>query len=310
VSEILDDFIFDSREQLQNAGAQLLALEKDPHSLANINALMGILHTIKGNSGFVNLRHLYELLHSAESLLQTVRETPDHYLPPKVVESLFQVLDTVEAIMGRLENGEDDEVEWMGSLVETISEVSRALDSGELCDRKPEPDIAPESVAVGSQASPQPKVLAHPIRPASGDEVRTPSPRKGRKAKKAAEPSLATSDGPAVPSFALKDGVPYIALTDGLLDTEGEGLWTEAEGLRGDGSKGLILDLRGLDAISTGELGMLRKFHDAWGDGLAIILNQGERPDLYRVFDVLGLSGRYKFYPEEGAAEATLRKGA
>jgi two-component system chemotaxis sensor kinase CheA len=101
-NDILEEFIFDSREHLADAGTQLLALEKDPRSLNSLNALMGTLHTIKGNSGFVNLRSLYNLLHASETLLQTVREMPDSYCPPSVVEQLFQVLDTAEVIMGRL----------------------------------------------------------------------------------------------------------------------------------------------------------------------------------------------------------------
>lgn len=130
LGELLEEFIFDSREHLETAGCQLLELEKDPSSLASLNALLGTLHTIKGNSGFVNQKRLYELLHAAESLLQTVRELPERFCPPTVVERIFQVLDTASAIMDRLESDEGEEVPWMPSLMEAIREASQSLEAG------------------------------------------------------------------------------------------------------------------------------------------------------------------------------------
>ncbi|MDR1298194.1 MAG: Hpt domain-containing protein [Deltaproteobacteria bacterium] len=126
-SELLDEFIFDARDHLTTAGAQLMELENQPGSLEHLNALMGTLHTIKGNSGFVNLGNLYKLLHGAENLLQTVRDTPEHVCPPNIVNQLFQVLDTVEAILTRLEAGEDDEVDWLAAINQAIAEAEASL---------------------------------------------------------------------------------------------------------------------------------------------------------------------------------------
>jgi two-component system chemotaxis sensor kinase CheA len=357
VSEILDDFIFDSREQLENAGAQLMALERDPRSLSNINALMGILHTIKGNSGFVNLRHLYELLHSAESLLQTVREAPGHFLPPRVIESLFQVLDTVEAIMARLEGGEDDEVDWMGSLVETLGQVSKALDSGELSEEgagPPEaqeaqaglagPPEAPEAQAGPARApdplaglaedpeAPAPQagalkpppaktIQAHPLRPPAPGEPKAQALRRGRKPKARPESPVAGEAPAAGPPggaaragagpFAVgAGGIPRLALSDGQLEAEGEGLLSQAGALRSAGAPGLILDLSGLGSLTSAGLGTLRGLHAAWGRRLALVLSQDGQPDLFRVLEVTGLLKTCRIFPGEGTAEAALRQGA
>ncbi|MDR2422747.1 MAG: Hpt domain-containing protein [Deltaproteobacteria bacterium] len=137
-NDILEEFIFDSREHLANAGVQLLALEKDPQSLADLNALMGTLHTIKGNSGFVNLKNLYNLLHAAETLLQTVREI-GCLCPSTVVEELFQVLDTAEVILGRLEDGENDEVDWLPALNQALAEAEASLEESARAARAEEP---------------------------------------------------------------------------------------------------------------------------------------------------------------------------
>ncbi|MDR1040805.1 MAG: Hpt domain-containing protein [Deltaproteobacteria bacterium] len=176
MSDIVEDFVYDSREHLSTAQIQLLDLEKDPGSLSKLNALMGTLHTIKGNSGFVNLRHLYDLLHTAESLLQTVRET-GRDCPRPAVDCLFQVLDTAEAIMGRLENDEDDEVDWMPSLMEALSEVSRSLEAGGDGSPAPQPQAArPEPPARPAPESPPVRATAQSVPPASPEP---PSARSG-----------------------------------------------------------------------------------------------------------------------------------
>ncbi|MDR2406458.1 MAG: Hpt domain-containing protein [Deltaproteobacteria bacterium] len=317
MSDILDDFIFDSREQLENAGAQLLALEKEPNSLPSINALMGILHTIKGNSGFVNLRHLYELLHSAESLLQTARETPEHSLQPKVIETLFQVLDTVEVIMGRLENGEDDEVDWMGSLNETLCMVTKELEG-----TAPQEGEAPQAPTGSVSSAPsaeraKPKVLAQPIKPAAPGELKT-QVRRGTKGKPK-ERELASAEAPAEakadpiyqgekPSFASTDSISYLALSDGLLSQEGESLLTDAKNRKDN--LGVIFDLRSVGYISSDDIKQIEKFHQSFGDKLALVLDKEDCPDLFRVFQVLDMDTSCRFYPEESAAKAALKNGA
>lgn len=125
--ELLNEFIFDSREHLSVAGGQLLELEKKRDSLPVINALMGTIHTIKGTSGFFDLKNLYQLLNNAESLLQTLREKEGRCCP-KIIDLLLQALDTVEAILDRLENGDDDKVEWIEALTRALSEAEAALE--------------------------------------------------------------------------------------------------------------------------------------------------------------------------------------
>ena len=85
-NEILDEFIEDAREHLQAAGQHVLALEKDTGQSDELNGLLRRLHSIKGNSGFLDLRHLYSLLHKAENVLQIVREMHHIHWPPGLVE--------------------------------------------------------------------------------------------------------------------------------------------------------------------------------------------------------------------------------
>lgn len=127
--DLLNEFIFDARDHLGTAGAQLLELEKNPDSLAALNSLMGTLHTIKGTSGFFDLKNLYLLVNHAESLLQTVRDAGRPCLA-RQVELLLQVLDTVEAILDRLDKGDDDSVDWLEPLVEALKTSEAETEEG------------------------------------------------------------------------------------------------------------------------------------------------------------------------------------
>jgi anti-anti-sigma regulatory factor len=263
------------------------------------------------------------------------------------------VLDTVEAIMGRLESGEDDEVEWMGSLTETISETEAILESGDYSKLSDHPEedekaiiaaaiaaedeadakAAPQPAAAAAaaptpvsaqavpvettavpipEAPPQPRVLAQPIKPAPPGELRTQPQRRPRKAKaaKAPAPEPAPEPAPSKGLFAVTDTFPCLTLSDGILAQEGESLFTEAEEFRGNGTRGIIFDLRQIGFISSLEIRLLERFHRSWGDGLALVLSEGECPDLYRVFEVLKVLKTYKFYPEEAAAKAALGAAA
>lgn len=159
-SELMDEFIFDARDHLTTAGTQLLELEKRPDSLEDLNALLGTLHTIKGNSGFVNLRNLYSMLHGAENLLQTVREAPGHVCPPAIINQLFQVLDAVEAILSRLEAGEDEDVDWLPALNQAIAEAEASLSRPD--GAEPPAPAPPEPAAPEPGPEPEPEPAPQP----------------------------------------------------------------------------------------------------------------------------------------------------
>jgi HPt (histidine-containing phosphotransfer) domain-containing protein len=280
VSDLLEEFVFDSREHLGKAQSQLLELENDPGSRERLNALMGTLHTVKGNSGFVNLRHLYELLHSAESLLQTVRET-GRDCPRPVVDRLFQVLDTAEAIMGRLENDEDDEVDWMPSLLEALGEMSRSLEAG------------------GDGSPPVPSV----------------APASGGSASGECEAGPGWAGPPDAPDPAPRGSFPFDAdlpvqllnLTDGKMAEEGRCYVEGSRELLRKGALGLILDMRSITSITGPEVRILRELRDFWGPRLAIVASRESQPDLCRIFDVLEPQGFKGLYPAEEAARDALK---
>ena len=87
--ELVEEFISDAREQLENIEQGALALEKDGHDAEGIHTLFRAFHTFKGNAGFLDLTAVSSLAHMLESLLDIDRLVQDDnaLLPPEAVLS-------------------------------------------------------------------------------------------------------------------------------------------------------------------------------------------------------------------------------
>src|SRR4051794_39172445 len=60
-SELLADFVLESRDHLSAIEAQALALERNPSDTEALNSAFRGFHTIKGIAGFLELWHVQEL---------------------------------------------------------------------------------------------------------------------------------------------------------------------------------------------------------------------------------------------------------
>ena len=90
--DLLPQFVAEARELLQDAGTDLLALERDPTDAAGINRLLRSVHTLKGSSGLFVIPAFTRVLHAAEDLMQAVREHR-MALRPEMVDAVLQALD-------------------------------------------------------------------------------------------------------------------------------------------------------------------------------------------------------------------------
>ncbi|MDR1657473.1 MAG: Hpt domain-containing protein [Deltaproteobacteria bacterium] len=286
-SELLEEFIFDSRDHLSTAGVQLLELEKNPDSLENINSLLGTLHTIKGNSGFVNQKNLYSTLHAAENLLQTVRETPDHLCPPNIINQLFQVLDTIEAILSRLENDHDDKVDWLPSLKQAIAEAQTSLEEitashNEAALRPDQPESPPQSPSSGVSIN------------GDGVSVQPESVSK-------LVSSILSADG------TLADSCLAVTLSDGQLTHEAEAGLEGLVSLFQKGLKSLVFDLSELTSFTAREMEFLIDVNHASEGRLALVLDPEVNPDFWRVFSIWEFDNSFRFFSDQEQALESFR---
>jgi len=71
--ELLAGFVTEALEHLESIEVNALVLEDTPEDPEALNAVFRPFHTIKGVSGFLNLRDINELSHSLENLLDQAR---------------------------------------------------------------------------------------------------------------------------------------------------------------------------------------------------------------------------------------------
>ncbi|MDR2301569.1 MAG: Hpt domain-containing protein [Deltaproteobacteria bacterium] len=299
-SELMDEFIFDAREHLATAGTQLMELETEPDSLAKLNALMGTLHTIKGNSGFVNLKNLYGMLHGAENLLQTVRETEGHVCPPTTVNQLFQVLDAVEVILTRVEAGEDEDVDWLPTLNQAIAEEEAALER---------PNYAQESLAEAADAA-QLSELAREEYLGAQDEAGA-GPERTETIERAEKPDLFEEPEimePVVPSPEaaggqdIRDQNVIEVLSDGQLGEKGQGYLR----FLAKGEYFLVLDVNSLTSLSFDEIKLIREMVFLDDTHFVLVIDQDKHPDFWRVLVLWSLENKIRSYDDLERAKVDL----
>lgn len=103
--DILQDYLTESRELLEQAQGDALQLEKDPQDDEVLAALFRAFHTIKGGAGFVGADHLVEWTHHLEDLLDKLRS---HSLTvtDATIDAILKGLDIIEAMFEELEQGD------------------------------------------------------------------------------------------------------------------------------------------------------------------------------------------------------------
>ncbi len=99
--DLLQDFVAESRDHLELANAQLLALEAEPRNTEALNCVFRAFHTIKGISGFLQLPQVERLSHTTENLLDRVR-TAAIPLTAEVLDAAFSALDMVMRMIERV----------------------------------------------------------------------------------------------------------------------------------------------------------------------------------------------------------------
>ncbi|HWP97610.1 MAG TPA: chemotaxis protein CheA [Syntrophomonadaceae bacterium] len=106
---MLDMFIFESLQQLEQLEQTVLANEKEPCiESSNINEIFRIMHTIKGSAAMMMFDNISLLAHSIEDLFFYLRESsPDDLDQSKVCDMVLNGIDFMKSEMSKLENNHE-----------------------------------------------------------------------------------------------------------------------------------------------------------------------------------------------------------
>ncbi|MEF9898511.1 MAG: chemotaxis protein CheA [Pseudomonas sp.] len=104
--EILQDFLVEAGEILEQLSEQLVELESRPDDADLLNAIFRGFHTVKGGAGFLQLNELVECCHIAENVFDILRKG-ERRVDSELMDVVLEALDTVNSMFGQVRERSD-----------------------------------------------------------------------------------------------------------------------------------------------------------------------------------------------------------
>src|ERR1700680_593867 len=124
-SDIVQDFLVESYENLDCLDRDLVCLEKNPHDRDALAGVFRTIHTIKGTCGFLGFNKLEKVAHVGENLLTRLRDG-ELTLNPEITTALLGMVDAVREMLKQIEStGQDGEKDY-SELRETLTRLQQA----------------------------------------------------------------------------------------------------------------------------------------------------------------------------------------
>ncbi|MBC3383288.1 chemotaxis protein CheA [Pseudomonas sp. SWRI12] len=146
--EILQDFLVEAGEILEQLSEQLVELESRPDDADLLNAIFRGFHTVKGGAGFLQLNELVECCHIAENVFDILRKG-ERRVDSELMDVVLEALDAVNSMFS--------EVRERSPITPATPELLAAL------ARLAEPQSADEAAPVAEA------VVEEPVAEESGD---------------------------------------------------------------------------------------------------------------------------------------------
>jgi two-component system chemotaxis sensor kinase CheA len=126
--ELLQDFITETGEHLEDAGRSLLQLEQQPDDTGVLNEIFRSVHTIKGSSEYLGMERIAELSHRLESLLDLLRRG-EQAVDGAVIDLLISGNDRIATLMNELEQHHREE-STIDDLISRLDQIEQTRGTG------------------------------------------------------------------------------------------------------------------------------------------------------------------------------------
>lgn len=100
--ELLREFLAEAKENLDSIEVEILALEENPSDVEVIHRIFRPFHTIKGVSGFLNLKQVHSLSHKVEDVLDRARNKT-LAMTQDVIDMVLEAVDLLKALLNAIE---------------------------------------------------------------------------------------------------------------------------------------------------------------------------------------------------------------
>lgn len=160
MDEIINEFLLESHENLDQLDRDFIELEKNPQDKALLTSIFRVIHTIKGTCGFLDFYHLEKVTHQGENLLSKLRDGTLS-LNAEIVSTLLAMIDAIRGMLACIEqNGKDGEEEYP-DLIERLARCCSGVAAEPVKAKKKKAAIAPPAVIAEELAVPELSVAIH-----------------------------------------------------------------------------------------------------------------------------------------------------
>ncbi|WP_105254961.1 chemotaxis protein CheW [Pseudoalteromonas sp. T1lg75] len=100
--DILQDFLVEAGEILEQLSEQLVELENNPEDKDLLNAIFRGFHTVKGGAGFLAMNELVDACHGAENVFDILRQG-QRRVTAELMDVILQALDTINEMFAQIQ---------------------------------------------------------------------------------------------------------------------------------------------------------------------------------------------------------------
>ncbi len=105
--EILQDFLVESFELIEQLDQDLVELESRPDDLELLNGIFRVAHTVKGASSFLNFDVLTHLTHHMEDVLNKARHG-ELLITPDIMDVILESIDLMKSLLNTIRDTSSD----------------------------------------------------------------------------------------------------------------------------------------------------------------------------------------------------------
>ena len=131
MQEILEDFLVEAFELVEQIDHDLVELESNPEDLELLNRIFRVAHTVKGSSSFLNFDVLTKLTHHMEDVLNKARHG-DLKINPDIMDVVLESIDKMKTLLNSIrDNGNDAAIGMdIGPICARLTAISEGESSG------------------------------------------------------------------------------------------------------------------------------------------------------------------------------------
>lgn len=110
MQELVNDFISETEEILENLDQCFIKLEESPGDNSLINEIFRAVHSIKGSAGFLGFNNLVDVAHHSENVLNKIRQN-ELQATPEIIDIVLESIDVIKLLLQNIKDNSRETVD-------------------------------------------------------------------------------------------------------------------------------------------------------------------------------------------------------